>query len=127
MSYEEEVRRKHEFEAAVRLFEYQIGAFIKQCKRYEREGLELAMARLLDNIQKTTDLEVIIDAKFKISLTKTVLDERIRGQKKSFGSFFAIHWSDLAAWRFTYPCPLTESSLDDFTVKYSNGIRLLGE
>ena len=128
MSYEEVIRQKHRFEAAVRLFEGQIRGFLRECRKLDREQLELVMARLLDRIQLTNDPKEILDAKFKGSLAKMVLDERLGGQEKPFGSFFkSVHWSELPVWGFNYPCPLTESAIDDFTKKYSNGMRLLGD
>lgn len=129
MSFEEEIRRKHRYEAGVRQFERQILEFLSACRIYDREALELIMARLLDRIQASSDPEVIIDAKFKGSLTKMVFDDRLRGQERSRRPFFGPHyyWDDMPGWNFDYPDPLTESSLDDYTKKYSDGIRLLAK
>lgn len=88
MSFEEEIRRKHRYEAGVRQFEGQILDFLSACRIYDREALELIMARLLDRIQASSDPEVIIDAKFKGSLTKMVFDDRLRGQERSRRPFF---------------------------------------
>ena len=120
MSYEEAILQKHKFE-------HQIRNYLKECRRCDRQELELVMARLLDAIQASTDPHVIIDAKFKGSLTKMVFNERLGGQKKLFGSFFVgVHWSVLPKWRFDYPLPMNASTLDEITKKYSNGMRLHG-
>lgn len=125
MSYEEEIRKKHRQEQRVLTFEGQVQRFLKNCRKYRRQELELLMARLLDRIQETTDQEKVIDYKFKGSLTKMVFDERVRGQKKSTSFWGPVPFSEAVSSRFSYPYPLTESSLNDLRKKYSSGAKLL--
>ncbi len=120
MSMEEQIRQRHELEDRVRWFIDQIEQFRRTAKRMTVRSLEIAMARLIDKIDASSDEAVQLDYKFKGLLLKPIYDDLCRTPPKKKGFFVAIlsdpapEPSQVIGWEFRYPFPIKESSIKEW-------------
>lgn len=115
MSHEDFIRKKHSFERDNELFLKQVHVFISYATALDRKGVELAIARLLDNSSSLQDSEKSY-AELKIRLLANLLTKEKASQpgtfKWSFRSLY-IQWPDLVRFKFR-----SELSLSHETIEY---------
>lgn len=120
MSMEQRVREWHALQDRVNGFAAEIRLFREKARLMDVRSLELAIAQLIDHIDKSQEDAKRLDFRFKVMLLQPIY-EVVRNTPPKKDGFLAGMFGptppypyQMVLWQMPYPFPLTEPAINEW-------------